>query len=111
MLAALLDKSLLKLGDKRVMTSGQAARTDHMHVVVDRHAGYFCRGLEKTTDVNVETQVRKARSDDFSTAVVAILAHLGDQDPGVSALVLRELLDLSESFLVLVLTLISGLLK
>ena len=88
MLATLLDKSLLKLRDKRVMTSGQAARTDHMHVVVDRHTGNFCRGLEKTTDVNVETQVREARSDDFSTAVVAILAHLRDQDSGVSALVL-----------------------
>ena len=50
-------------------------------------------GLEQRADVHVETQVGERRGHHLGAAVVAVLAHLGDQDARTTAFVLLERLD------------------
>ena len=64
------------------MAGSQRADTHDVHVVVDRLLGCLARRLEQRTDVDVEAEVGKRRGDDLLTTIVAVLAHLGDQDTG-----------------------------
>ena len=64
-----------------------------MHVVVDRLLGRLGRGLEQGADVDVEAQVGEGGGDHLLAAVVAVLAHLGDQDARAAALGRCEGLD------------------
>ena len=64
-----------------------------MDVVVDRLLGGFGRGLEQGADVDVEAEIGEGGGDHLLAAVVAVLAHLGDQDARAAALRLGEGLD------------------
>ena len=64
-----------------------------MHVGLDRLSRRLVRRLEQRADVDVEAEVGERRGDHLLAAVVAVLAHLGDQDPGPAALGLGERLD------------------
>jgi hypothetical protein len=64
--------------------------TDDVHVVLDRLPRDLFRGLEQRADVDVEAEVGERRGDDLLAAVVAVLAHLGDEDSGAAALVLQR---------------------
>ena len=59
-------------------------RPDDVHVVLDRLARRLLGGLEERADVDVEAEVRERRGDHLLAAVVAVLAHLGHQDPGAA---------------------------
>ena len=58
-----------------------------MLVVLHRLARGLLRGLEERSDVDVEAEVGERGGDDLLAPVVAVLAHLGDQDAGAPALV------------------------
>ena len=51
------------------------------------------RRREQRADVDVEAEVGEGRGDDLLAAVVAVLAHLGDQDARAAAFVVLERLD------------------
>src|ERR1017187_10694738 len=51
-----------------------------MNIVLDRMTRNFARRLEQWADIHVETDIREGRCDYFCAAVVAVLAHLGNQD-------------------------------
>ena len=72
--------------DQRQVAGGQRGDADDVHVGLDRLAGHLGRGLEQRADVDVEAEVGEGGGDDLLAAVVAVLAHLGDQDPGTAAL-------------------------
>jgi hypothetical protein len=57
-----------------------------VHIVLHRLAGGLLRRLEERADVDVEAQVGKRGGDHLLAAVVAVLAHLGDQDARAAAL-------------------------
>ena len=65
-----------------------------MHVGLDGLACSFGRGLEQRADVDVPTQIGERRGDDLLAAVVAVLAHLGQQDAGATAVCDLERIDL-----------------
>jgi len=92
MLTTLVDKCLLQGGDQSVVTSCQAACSNNVHIVINGHSCDLLRSLEKTTDINVETEISESTSNNLCTSVMAVLAHLGDEDTGITSLILRELL-------------------
>ena len=49
--------------------------------------------LEQRADVDVEAEVGEGGGDDLLAAVVAVLAHLGDQDARAAAVACVERLD------------------
>lgn len=55
------------------------------------------RDLEERSDIDVKSQVGKPRCNDFSTAVMSVLAHFCHQDPGTSAVLVIEFLHRVES--------------
>ncbi len=61
-----------------------------MHIVLHSLTGSFGRSLEQRTHVNVESAVGIARGYNFCTSVVAVLAHLGNHDAGLTTLALGE---------------------
>ena len=61
-----------------------------MHIVLDRLAGAFLRGLEQRADVHIKTQVGKGGSHHLGAAVMPVLSELGDHDPWPAALRLGE---------------------
>src|SRR5512133_3767927 len=63
------------------MPGSKTRNTKHMHIVLDRLLCCFCRSLEQGTDIHIETDICIACSYYLCTAIVAILAHLGDHDP------------------------------
>ena len=78
------------LGDQRLVAAGQRGDAEHVHVVLDGVPRHLLRRLEQRADVHVEAEVGERGGDDLRAAVVAVLAHLGDQDPERPALLLRE---------------------
>ena len=51
---------------------------------------HFLRRCEQRSDFHVESEIRERRGDDLLPAIVAVLAHLGDQNSRSAALVLGE---------------------
>ena len=72
------------------MPGGQRGHPDDVHVRLDGLAGHLGRGLEQRADVHVEAEVGEGGGDHLLAAVVAVLAHLGDQDARPAALGLLE---------------------
>lgn len=89
---------------------GQTACSDHVDVVVDCLASHFLGRGEERAYVHIVAQVSESTGDDFGSSVVSVLAHLGNQNAGVSAVFLRELLDVFQSLFVLSLALVVGVL-
>ena len=65
---------------------GQRGDADDVHVGLDRLPGHLGRRLEQRADVDVEAEVGEGGGDHLLAAVVAVLAHLGDQDARPAAL-------------------------
>ena len=61
-----------------------------MDVVLNRLAGCFGGSLEQRAHVNVKTAVGIAGGYHLGTAVVTVLAHLGDHDTGLTSFALGE---------------------
>ena len=76
-----------ELGHERLVAGGLAGDADHVHVVLDRGPGDLGRRLEQRPEVDVEAEVGERGADDLGAPVVAVLAHLGHEDPGPAALV------------------------
>ncbi len=68
-------------GIKRQVAGGQRADADNVHVVFDGLPRGFGRRAEQRADVDVKSEIGKGAGNHFLAAVVAVLAHLGDQDP------------------------------
>ncbi len=84
----------LQLRHQRQVAGRQRARdADDVHVVLDRLPRRLVGGLEQRADVDVEAEVGERRGDHLLAAVVAVLAHLGDQDARPPAVVALERLD------------------
>ena len=77
------------------MAGGLARHADDVHVVLDRVAGGLLGRLEQRADVDVEAEVGERGGDHLGAAVVAVLAHLGDEDARPPALFGGELVDLA----------------
>ena len=75
------------------MAGGERRHADDMHVVLDRLAGGFLRRLEQRADIDVEAEIGEGGCDDLLPAVVAVLAHLGDQDARPAAVLGLETVD------------------
>ena len=75
------------------MAGGERRDADDVHVGLDRLARHLFGGLEQRADVDVEAEVGEGAGDHLLAAVVAVLAHLGDEDPGPAPLASGELLD------------------
>ena len=58
--------------------------------VLHRLACCLSRGRKQRADIDVEAQIGEGRRDYFLTAVVAVLADLGDQDARAAAFVMLE---------------------
>ena len=80
----------LQLGHQGQVAGGQRADADDVHVVLHRLAGGLGGGREQGADVHVEAEVGEGRGDHLLAAVVAVLAHLGDQDARSPAVGLLE---------------------
>jgi hypothetical protein len=78
-------------GHQRQVAGGQRADADDMDVVLDRLAGGLLRRLEQRADIDVEAEVGEGGGDHLLAAVVAVLAHLGDQDARPPAFLFLEL--------------------
>ena len=64
---------------------GQRRHAHRMHVVLDGLARALLRRLEQRADVDVEAEIGEGGGDHLLAAVVAVLAHLGDQDARAAA--------------------------
>ena len=71
---------------QRLVAGGQRRDADGVAVVLDRLAGRFLGGLEERADVDVEAEVGQRRGHHLGTAVVAVLAELGDHHARPAAL-------------------------
>ena len=91
--AAQLGQLGLQLGHQGQVAGGQRAGAHHVDAVGHRLGGGLGRGLEEVADLDVEAEVGEAGGDHLLAAVVAVLAHLGDQDAGLAAVGLGEGLD------------------
>ena len=56
-----------------------------VHIVLGRLAGGFGRGLEQRADIDVEAEIGESGGDDLGAPVVAVLAHLDDEQPRAAA--------------------------
>src|SRR5271154_214985 len=61
-----------------------------MDLPLGRKRRHFLRSREQRADFDVEPEIGERRGNDLLAAVMSILAHLGDQNPGSAALVLGE---------------------
>ena len=77
---------------QREVAGGERVDADDVHVGLDRLPGDLLGRLEQRPDVDVEAEVGERGGDHLLAAVVAVLAHLGDQDAGTASLGLLELL-------------------
>ena len=82
-----------QLRHQREVPGGERGHPDDVHVGLDRLARHLAGRLEQRADVDVEAEVGERRGDHLLAAVVAVLAHLGDQDARPAALGLGELVD------------------
>ena len=88
-----LGQRVPQCGHQRQVARRKRGHPDHMHVVVGGLSCHLVRGGEQRADVDVESDVRERRCDHLLPAIVAILAHLGHQDPRPPTVGLGELLD------------------
>ena len=77
---ALVGQRLLERGQQREVAGGQRGDSDDVHVGVDRLLGDLLGRGEQRAHVDVEAEVGEGGDDDLLAAVVAVLAHLGDED-------------------------------
>ena len=66
---------------------------DDVDVVLDRLPGGLGRRREERPDIDVEAEIGEGRGDHLLAAVVAVLAHLGDQDAGPPPVIALERFD------------------
>lgn len=92
------------------MTSCEAARSDHVHVVVNSLSSHFLGSREESSNIDIVTKVGKSTGNHLSSSVVAVLAHLGNEDSGVAAVLLGEIFDGLERVLVFESALLIGIL-
>ena len=69
---------------------GQRRHPDDVHVGLDGLPRDLLGGLEQRAHVDVEAEVGERGGDDLLPAVVAVLAHLRDEDAGAATLGLLE---------------------
>ena len=84
---------LAKSGHESQVPGGQRRGSDDVDVIVGSLLGDFFRRLEQRTDVDVESQVGEGGRDDLLAAVVAVLAHLRDQNAWTTTVLGGEFLD------------------
>ncbi len=75
---------------QRQMPGRHRRHADDVHVVLDRLARGLVGRCEQRPDVDVEAEIGERRGDHLLAAVVAVLAHLGDEDARAAAVVLLE---------------------
>ena len=80
----------LSCGHERQVAGGQRRHADDVDVGLDGLPGDLLGRLEQRADVDVEAEVGERRGDHLLAAVVAVLAHLGDEDARPAALRLGE---------------------
>ena len=90
--AAEVGERPLERGEQGQVPGGQRADPDDVHVAVDGLLGDLLGRGEQRAHVDVEAEVGEGGDDDLLAAVVAVLAHLGDQDARAAALLRLELL-------------------
>src|SRR3954452_21648839 len=71
---------------QREVTGRQRVDPDDVDVGLDRLPGDLLRRLEQRAHVDVEAEVGERGGDHLLAAVVAVLTHLGDEDPRPPAL-------------------------
>jgi len=111
MITALVSKCFLEGRDEGIVTSSETACTNDVHIVINRLSSDFFGGHEKTANIYIEAKISESTSDNFSTTIVAILAHFSDKNTWVATFSLRECLHVFHSLLVLKLALSIGILK
>ncbi len=79
-----------ELGHQRQMGRRQRGDADDVDVVLDRLARGFGRCCKQGADIDVEAEIGEGRGDHFLTAIMAVLADLGDQDARPAAFVVLE---------------------
>src|ERR1700678_3252035 len=84
--APLVGEGGLEVGDEAQMARRERGDPDDVDVGLDGLTGHLGRGLEQRPDVDVEAEVGEGAGDDLLPTVVAVLAHLGDEDPGTAPL-------------------------
>ena len=89
--AAGLGQRRLQRRQQREVARRERRDADDVHVVVDRLLGDLLGRGEQRPHVDVEAHVGERRDDHLLAAVVAVLAHLGDQDARTPSLGLGEL--------------------
>jgi hypothetical protein len=57
---------------------------------LDRLASCFVRRLEQRTDIDVEAEIGEGGGDDLLSTVVAVLAHLGDENARAASMLVLE---------------------
>mgnify|MGYP000325911935 CR=1 FL=1 len=72
------------------MTRGKAGGTDGVNIMLKRQDDCFFWGLEQRPTDDVKAHVGEGAGDHVGAAVVPVLAHLGDQDARLAAVVLLE---------------------
>ena len=75
---------------EREVARGERRDADDMNLGFGRKRRDFFRGCEQRADLDLESEVREGRGDDLLSAIMAILAHFGDEDPRSVAFVLGE---------------------
>ena len=76
--------------DERKVARGERRDANDMGLLLGRQRGHLLRSCKQRPDLDVEPEIRKRRGNDLLPAVMSILAHLGDQNPGSATLVLGE---------------------
>src|SRR3984957_8545212 len=84
--APLVREGGLEVGHEGQVTGGERVDADDMDVGPDGLAGHLAGSLEQRPHVHVEAEVSERAGDDLLAAVMAVLAHLGDEDPGTAPL-------------------------
>ena len=82
---AVLRERGLQRGEQREVAGGQRGHPDDVHVGVDGLLGDLLGRREQRAHVDVEAHVGERADDDLLAAVVAVLAHLRDEDPRAAA--------------------------
>ena len=93
------------------MACCERGSTHDVHIVVNCLTRYFIWSLEKTTDIDIKSKICETRCNDFSTAIVTILAHFGYENSWIASLSGCKVLNVCKGLLVLLLTLVIRLLK
>ena len=81
------------LRNQSLVAGCQRRNSEDVNVVFHSLTGGFCRSLEQRSHIDVESAVGITGSYNFGTAVVAVLAHFGNHDTGLTTFALGEFLD------------------